>query len=107
MLIGFTRTLSRVIYAGCVSLSQLINAVVTTVCQVTARLGTGPTRGGRVYLFAALCVEQDPSKLNHLGRILRDVYTMFIAGGGDMDDHRAVEVGLLTLGGGCHAVFVA
>jgi hypothetical protein len=42
-------------------------------------------------LLAGLCVEQDPSELNDLRRVLRDVHAMFIAGGRYVDDEVPVE----------------
>jgi hypothetical protein len=44
------------------------------------------------YLFTRLGVEQDPSKLDNLSRILCNIYAMFIACGSHMDDHIAVNV---------------
>ena len=45
------------------------------------------------YLIAGLCVEQNPSELDHFGRIFGDINAMLIAGGGHMDDDIAVELG--------------
>ena len=50
------------------------------------------------HLLANIGIEQDPAKFDDFGRILCNIHSMFIAGGGHMDDNIAVEVGLLALG---------
>jgi hypothetical protein len=44
------------------------------------------------YLFTRLGVEQDPTKLNHLSRVLCNVDAVFVTRGSHMDDYIAVNV---------------
>lgn len=52
------------------------------------------------HLVAVLGVEQDPSKLDDLGRVLGNVDAVLVAGSCNMDDDVAVEVAALGLGSG-------
>lgn len=51
------------------------------------------------YLLAGLCVEQNPTQLNDLGRVLGHVHAVLVAGGRDVDDDVAVELGGGSLNG--------
>lgn len=44
------------------------------------------------YLVTGLCLEQNPSQLNDLGRILGDIDAMFVASGRYVNHHVAVKV---------------
>ena len=54
---------------------------------------------GDVYLLAGLGIQQNPSQFNHLRRVLRDIYTMFITGGCNVDHNVAIQLG----GRCCHS----
>lgn len=54
--------------------------------------------GRHAHLFERLCVKQDPSKLNNLGRVLGDVHAVLIASGCDVDHDIAVDVELVAGG---------
>ena len=60
---------------------------------------SGGGGGWGAYLFTALCVEQDPPKLNDLRRVLGDVDAMLIAGCCNVEDYVPVQLGLSRLGG--------
>lgn len=47
------------------------------------------------YLLAVLGIQENPSELNDLGRVLGNVYAVLIAGGCNVDDDISVEVPLL------------
>ena len=38
------------------------------------------------HFFTGLCIQQDPAELNDLGRVLCDIYAMFITGCCYVDD---------------------
>lgn len=79
---GFTRTLSR---CNC----------ETYVSTTWGALGNGGT-----HLLARFGIEQYPSELNDLGRVLGDINTMLVAGCSDMYHHVSVEIrGLGAVGG--------
>lgn len=59
-------------------------------------------RSRPTYLITALCIKQDPSKLDNLGRILGHVDAVLITGGGDVDNDIAVEIPLLAGAGRRH-----
>lgn len=44
------------------------------------------------HLIQCVGVQQDPAKLNDLGRVLGHIDTMLVAGGGDVDDDVAVDL---------------
>jgi len=44
------------------------------------------------YLIAGLAVEQDPSQLDHLGRVLCHIHSVLIAGRRDVDDDVPIEL---------------
>lgn len=46
------------------------------------------------YLFKRLRVKENPSKLNHLGRVLRHVNAMLVARGSYVDDDVTIDVEL-------------
>ena len=48
----------------------------------------------RAYLLERLRVKENPSKLNHLGRVFRHVNAMLVARGSYVDDDVAVDVEL-------------
>lgn len=52
------------------------------------------------YLFAGLCVQQDPTKLDDLGRVLGNIYAVLITRRGNVYHDIAVEVRCLRRGGG-------
>lgn len=84
MLTGLTRTLSR--------WSCERSAKHTTAWQSQWHYGT--------HLLAGLCVEQDPTQLDDLGRVLGHVHAVLVAGGRDVDDDVAVELRRGSLNGG-------
>jgi hypothetical protein len=49
-----------------------------------------------VKLIAGLCVQQNPAKLDHLCRILRDIDSVLITGGGHMNHNVSIQVALLA-----------
>lgn len=54
------------------------------------------------YLVTALCIEENPPKLYHLSRILGDIDSVLVAGGGNVDHNVSVQIALLALGCGRH-----
>jgi hypothetical protein len=52
---------------------------------------------GRAYFVTAFCVEQDPSKLYDLCRIFCDIDSVFITGGGNMNNNVSIQITLLAL----------
>lgn len=52
------------------------------------------------YLFARLCVQQDPAKLNDLGGVLGNIYAVLITRRSNVYYDIAVEVRCLRRGGG-------
>lgn len=48
----------------------------------------------QAHLFESVCVQQDPAKLNDLGRVLCNVDTMFIASGSHVNNDVAVDTEL-------------
>lgn len=90
VLIGFTKTLSRVI------------CVDTNVSLIHEQPDPSFSMDRR-YLVTALGVEQDPSQLDDFGRVLGDIDPMLVTGGGDVNDDISIEVRLLSLVvGRCH-----
>lgn len=83
MLTGLTRTLSWVI---CGSTGQRRDTVERSQSCPWGRRAT--------HLLERICVEQNPSKLNNLGRVLGDVDAVLIARRGHMDHDIAVDVDL-------------
>lgn len=55
-----------------------------------------PLPEGAPYLLAALGVQQNPSELDDLGRVLGHVHSVFITRRGNMYDHVTVQLGLLA-----------
>lgn len=53
------------------------------------------------YLLAGFGIQQDPPQLDHLCGILGDVDAMLVAGGCDVDDNVAIQLGGGS-GDGCH-----
>lgn len=45
-------------------------------------------------LFEGLGIEQDPSELDYLGRVLCNIDTVLVTGGGHMDHHVAIDIKL-------------
>jgi hypothetical protein len=85
VLMGLTRTLSRVIWtAGSVSPSLSWHKG----CREP---------WGATYLFEGLCIDQHPAQLDDFGRVLCDVDTVLVAGGGDVNHDIAIEGGLRAL----------
>lgn len=65
------------------------------LCQQTAEWQLGNTvaeKKGRAYLVTGLSIEEDPAELDNFGRVFRDVDSVFVAGGSNVDDHVAVQV---------------
>ena len=52
------------------------------------------------YLFAGLCVQQDPAELNDLSRVLGNIYAVFITRRCNVYHDIAVEIRCLRRGGG-------
>jgi len=70
--------------------------------QISGGGGDGRAAGAGTHLFAAFGIEQDPTQLNHLGRVFCDIDAVLVAGGGYVDDQIAVQVrGLGALRGHC------
>jgi hypothetical protein len=85
VLMGLTRTLSRVIWtAVSVSPSLLWHKGCRQPWRAT-------------YLFEGLCIDQHPAQLDDFGRVLCDVDTMLVAGGSDVNHDIAIEGGLRAL----------
>ena len=80
VLTGLTRTLSR--------WSYIANDYYSSLGKRGAWLCVN-------YLFTALRVEKNPAELDHFCRIFCHVHPMLITGRSDVDNHVAVEVGLL------------
>lgn len=103
VLTGLTRTLSCVICSRrSVSSGQQIGHVkrprekqVGGCCRI----------GIKTNLLECVGIEQNPAKLNDLGRVLGDVDAVLIAGGSDVNDNVAVDAELGALlgrhSGGC------
>lgn len=58
---------------------------------------SGKREEDEMYLITTLCIKQDPAKLNYFGRVLCNIYAMFITRCGHMDDHITVEIRFLPL----------
>jgi hypothetical protein len=48
-------------------------------------------------LFAALCIQENPTKLYDLCRVFSDINSMLIAGSGNVNNHVSVKIDLLAL----------
>ena len=53
--------------------------------------------GREAHLFEGVCIQEDPAKLNDLGRVLCNIYAMLIAGRSHVHDHIAVDAELRAL----------
>lgn len=62
--------------------------------------------GCATHLLERVCVEQDPTKLNHLGRVLCHINAVLVTGGRNMDHDIAidVELGQLLRRHGCGGI---
>jgi hypothetical protein len=85
VLMGLTRTLSRWSYE---------HAISTHSQEIAEQSWT--------YLVTALCIEENPPKLYHLSRVLGDIDSVLVAGGGNVDHNVSVQIALLALGCGRH-----
>lgn len=81
---GLTRTLSRWIYRW----TGLDNGR----SRVRGSYSSGSVEAANAHLIKCFCIEQDPTQLDHLGRVLRHVDSVLIAGGSNVNDHVAVDV---------------
>ena len=90
VLIGFTSTLSRY------SCSPKKKSQSVSQSQQIKKYLYGKSRVWiSAYLLAVLGVQENPSELNDLGRVLCNVYAVLVAGCCNVDNDISVEVPLL------------
>lgn len=83
---GLTKTLSLASFEECQHASSTPDA----------------QRTPQTYLFKSLCIEQDPSQLNNLCRVLCDIYAVLVGCRRDCNNDIAVDVLALARGRRTH-----